>query len=283
MTTRVLKSTVNTAFVTFYVGETAVDADVNVAVTVKDAAGVTLSSGNATNEPGVGIYSYAIPSVAVPTILTVTWTGTFTGNAQTVTQRYEVVETHLFSTSDLRQMDGLESLVTFPTQQLVDTRDEVTDLFNAYCHTAWGETYAEEIVGGDGTSTMILSKLPARSIVSVTAYGVPLVTTGWTIGLDGELAVLSTSSYKFTSGRQNYVVRYTYGMPYVPGDLRRAALRTARHWLLMGESSIPDRARMMTTQWGSFQLTTATEDFPTGIPEVDAVLNRYNRRLPEFA
>jgi hypothetical protein len=79
------------------------------------------------------------------------------------------------------------------------------------------------------------------------------------------------------------VVRYTYGMPRPPADVKRAALLLAQNWLLSVESNIPDRARMMTTSWATFQLSSAGEEYPTGYPEIDSVLNRRGyRSVPSF-
>lgn len=280
--TRVLVNTANTIYVSFAVGETPTDADAAVTVTVKDPYGVTVSTGAATNEPtAIGLYSYLIPGVADPTRLSVTWAGLFGGNASSVTESHEVVGKFLFALSDLRAMDGLDSVVDYPTAALVETRDLVTDLFVSYCHTAWGEAYMRETFDGDGEDYVLLTYLPTVRVLRVDKSGVQATITDWTVDDSGRLE--TGSGVFFTKGRRNFVVDYVFGHPTVPGDLKRAALKLARAWLLSGDSSIPDRARMMTTEWGTFQLTNAALEYPTGMPEVDSVLNRYSYRLPGFA
>lgn len=279
---RILVDTFNTVYVTFYVGETAVDADGDVVtVEVTDPYGVVVAGGAALDEVETGTYSFLVPAVSDPTELSVTWTGDFSGDEQTVVQAYTVVGKFLFALADLRAMDGLEDTSDYPTAKLVEIRDQVTDLFVSYCRTAWGETYMRETFDGDRSNYVLLNYLPVVRLLRADKSGVEETITDWTVDDSGYLET-DTGTF-FASGRRNYVVDYIFGRPSVPGDVHRAALKLARAWLLAGDSSIPDRARMMTTEWGTFQLTNATADFPTGMPEVDAVLNRYSYRLPGFA
>jgi len=86
-----------------------------------------------------------------------------------------------------------------------------------------------------------------------------------------------------TTDAANVVVEYTYGYDAPPADLRQAFLTYCRYLLLDTRSRIPDRASVMSTDMGTFQLVTAGFRRPTGLPEVDAVLNDYDQRLPGVA
>ena len=273
---RVLQNTPNVIYVEMYVGETLTDADGTVTVTVKNALGVTIATGNATNEPSsVGLYSFALPAQSQVSLLTVTWAGTFGGNAGSVIQEYQVVGKFLFSLADLRAMDGLDNVTEFPTTKLISVRDEVNDLFIGYCHTAWGNTYRRQTIDTIYSDRVFTDRGPLTEVISVTCNGSAVTPSGFDRA--GEIRG------SFVPGFQNTVVEYVYGHETLDRFVSRAGLRLALYWLLNNESSIPDRARMLTTEWGTWQLTNATEDFITGLPEVDAILNRFNERVPTIA
>jgi hypothetical protein len=70
-------------------------------------------------------------------------------------------------------------------------------------------------------------------------------------------------------------------MPAVPGDLRWAAARFASYiakrtsQLGASGSLLPERAASVSTEGGLIVFAVPTQDRPTGLPEVDAVLFRY--------
>lgn len=264
---RILKDTVNTLFVTFYIGETPMDADGDVDVVVTDFFDAAILTTVATNETGTGNYSVELPAQSSVKVLRVAWSGTFQGDDQEVIQEYEIVGDFLFSLAELRAQDGLDDDTVYPTSALVTVRDDVTDLINEFTGTAFGETWSYERTRAR-SNDLILARRPIRSLLSVTDADGILDIDAWYWSSNG---IIEATTYV----DRDALVQYAYGKVGVPGDLRRAALRLARHWLLSNPSSIPDRARMMTTQWGTYQLTTASEDHPTGLPDVDATLIRY--------
>lgn len=284
VSSRILMNTTNTLFVEFYVNETPTSADAGVTVLVKNPAGATVSTGAAALV-SVGRYSYEVPASSTPTVYTVSWTGTFGGDPQTITQFYEVVENFMFSLADLRRHDSMADTVRFPTSALQDARDEATDLILHYTKASWGETYQREVVDGDASGWIVLRRHPLRRLLSLSINEAAQTLTQWTASESGVVRAKNTASPLLVRmGGQNVVVEYSYGYPFaVPRDVQRAALRLARHNLLTLPSSIPDRARMMTTEWGTFQLSTASEEYPTGLPEVDSVLRRYCVDIPGFA
>lgn len=275
---RLLVGTTNLIDAYFAVGETLTDLDAVPSVVVTDSMGDPVTSGLGTDAAGTGHYSFQLPAQAEVNRLKVVWTGAISGNPQSATQYYEIVGAFLFSLADLRKMEGIvgESVI-HTTEELVDCREQVTDLFNDYTDTSFGEAYWSEIQDGLNLDYLTTQKMPLRRVLSLKVNGVAVSSP-----VASAAGIVTTSSYMMR-GTQNLILEYVYGHQFVPGDVKRAALRLARHYLLSSDSSLPDRARMMTTEWGSFQLTIASDEYPTGLPEVDAVLRRYRQTLPGFA
>jgi hypothetical protein len=73
-------------------------------------------------------------------------------------------------------------------------------------------------------------------------------------------------------------VSYEYGISPPPADVKRAALLRVRDLLVSVSSGIPDRAvSFQVNDMGTYQLATAGRaGFETGLPEVDAILARYD-------
>ncbi|WP_162625006.1 hypothetical protein [Streptomyces cadmiisoli] len=72
-------------------------------------------------------------------------------------------------------------------------------------------------------------------------------------------------------------ITVTYGISPPPADVKRAALLRVRDLLVSVNSGIPDRAvSFQVNDMGTYQLATAGRaGFETGLPEVDAILERY--------
>lgn len=267
---------------TFYVDEvaTAATGSVSVTVTEKDGTAV-VGPVIASAGTGTGNYKTTVNAQTDPKVLVATWTATVAGVARTLVTEHEIVGAHLFSLADLRVLPGMEDVVRFPDSKLREMRDEVTDLFNDYTNTAFGATWYSETFDGNSEKTLELTKFPVMRLYRVTIGGTTQTISSWTVDSVGR--VLTDKTLTAATYGQNVVFQYIYGEPRVPRDVRRASRILARTWLLGDKSSIPDRARMMQTDMGQFVLSTAGDDYPTGIPDVDAVLNRYSKRIPGFA
>lgn len=269
---RVLKDNASKLTVTFYQDGTAADLDAVPTVTITDANGTTVTSGNATDEPGVGVYSFTLPAQAQLKLLTVQWDGAFVGNDAQIATYVEIVGGVYFTLSELAAQDGCAGKTA---AQYVEARNIVETTIEDYCGVAFVPRYAREVHDGNGNSVLLLRKAWARSLIAVTVNGTAQTTTGWTVDPVGWLRTGATTFAAGVAG-QNVVVEYTHGLPAPPAYLKRAALRCARHVLLTEVATVPDRANLMTTEWGTFRLQTADEDRdrPTGLPEIDAALNR---------
>lgn len=282
---KLLTKTVNTLEITFYVGETATDADAGVTLDVDHLNGTSIVSGAAaTDEAETGRYTYDLAAQDDPAVVKVTWYATIGGNARESIQWYEIVDGLLFSLIVLRSQSGLSNTSTYTTDELEAARDQVIDTFQEFCETAWAGTYRRQILDGDGDSVLFLDRMPVQRLLSVSVDGTSLTLSDLTVSRDGEVRIKSGTPASFlTTDPQNVIVEYVYGEDFVPSDIYRAALRYGRYLTLSETSSIPDRARMLTTQYGSFQMVVANEDYPTGLPEVDSVLRRHRRDLFGFS
>ena len=127
----------------------------------------------------------------------------------------------------------------------------------------------------------------AKALLTVTVAGTSVSLSG--IQLDPYNRLVVTQGYPWLMYGFG-VVDVRYEAAYTdtcPGDLREAASQAARFRLLQtdGASGIPNRATSMTNEFGNVQLSTAGKDRPTGIPDVDAVINSYAQqaRIPGLA
>ena len=257
----------------------AADATPTVAITKPDGTAVTPG---AVSTPSTGLYKTKVGALAQVTRLRVEWTYVLNSYTTKLVEYVDVDGAYLFHLSDLRALPELSDATRYPLIALNKARDEVTTYINDFCQTAFVPTYGRDVRDGQSRNKMAVDLWPATSIISVTVDGVAEDTTGWTIARDGLIRAESTWT-DFNVVGQNVVIEYVYGHTPTPADLKHAALKMSSYWLMSNESSIPDRARMMTTSWGTFQLSTASMDFPTGIPEVDSVLGRYRLMIPGFA
>lgn len=302
---------------TFYNFESEIPANANngVAYTLARLDGTLLASGQATWSGLQGIYNVIIPPQPKPDRLVLTWSGAFgAAEAQQQVDYIDVAGGFYFDLAELRAMNGLSDTTTFPTQSLAEARRVTEDLIEAYCRVAFVQRFNRELLDGYGLGTLLggLARgidwrttgsaasmmvertpnkpLPPGNVSPLIKVLVNQQQGGWTVQDTStwtlsEWGRISTTGYIFPPAiaGQNLDVQYAHGYLTPPPDVRRAALRLARQVLLTQQSAIPDRAHTMTTDVATFSLTMASEEFPTGLPEVDAVLQQYREWVPRFA
>lgn len=305
---RVLKNNAATVSHTFFAadGETPTDAapqTTGVTYAITRADGTAVSAGTASYLGTAGAYSVPIPAQTRLDQLTITWTATgIAPGTQSQVDFVEVSGGYYFELPELRAMDGLANATVYPALSLAAARFAAETLVEDYTRVAWVPRFHREILDGmqytllqgqfrgidykamGAGATMQLERTPnmTRTLISVSISGVAQDISTWTLSQWGRV---STSGLVFppaTAG-QNVDIQYETGHRYPPEDLKVAAKRIARQALLSQKSSIPDRARIMTTEFATFSLTIASEEFPTGIPEVDSVLQQRREWLPRFA
>jgi hypothetical protein len=289
---RWLRDTAPTIGVVFGPDGNAADVgDVEVTITRGDGVTKIADAAAATNG-GSGVYTYDIPATETTDLdyLTAVWTATTPGESLTTYE--EIVGSLIFSETDARSFDDGE-LGSATDAQIVVARDRITDTIEMYTGIAFGARYARRkwqhpmrtnhhrldlnrgrhLVGGNGGSGY-----RPLTVISATDTGTALTPTDietHPLGyLDRTVGTWSTAS---AATPWPIEVEYEYGYERIPGDIIDAALRLARYELVV--SDVTDRMISFSDpNVGSVRLSIPSFRYPTGIPLVDAVLNRY--RLP---
>lgn len=235
----------------------------------------TLSDANLTP----GLCAYVTPAYSEYDEIELSFSTTIDSQTVVGSEFVKVVGGRFFTLAQLRSQRGLANTTTYTNAHLAAARDIVEDLIEHFTDNAWVPQHKREVFDGDGCSELFLSRIGARRIISASISGTSQTTTAWTISASGRIL---SNGVPFAThiAKQNVVIAYEWGAKRPPRDLANASLRLAKHILLSTESSIPDRARMMQTEWGMFQLDAASEQKPTGIPEIDSVLMRYRYEQP---
>jgi hypothetical protein len=263
---------------------TAADAAGVLTVRVQDSADADiLAAGTATTQgtSGDGIYTRALTAAQTASLdlLTATWTDA--GDGSTHVTRHEIVGGYYFSLADVRAHDEGLTAENYADAVVLAARRDVEEEAEAICGCAFVPRFAQVQVTGTGRNRLLLPPY-VRSVRAVTVH-VP----GWTTEIlsEEQLADLEVDSADclvrpgaiWPTGAL-ITVSLEHGLDRPPPDLRTAALTRLRHRLNASASGIPDRAESFTAgEGGTFRLATAGKR-RTGIPDVDAVYQRYSAR-----
>lgn len=263
-------------------GEAPVDPG-TVTVTITRADGTAVATSAATTGTGAAARTYQLPAQIRLDHLTAVWTAS--AGARQVTTRHEIVGGFYADLAEIRALDALTSTTKYPVELLDVARRQAEDRFEQATGVAWVRRHAREVLSGNGAARLVLSHRPPRSLIGATVDGV--VSADLTLfrlydeGLI-ERAAGATWPKESAGGGGNVVVEYVHGYDAPPADLKQAFLTYVRYLLLDTRSRIPDRATAMSTEFGTIQLASSTSR-ATLIPEVDAILTAYDRRLPGMA
>lgn len=293
--TRIARTAPATLTHTFVVGENPTDATGTVTVAITDATGAAVASGNATHGT-TGVYTYALSGQAQMSLLTVAWTGVFSGSTVTETDQAEVCGGFFFNLADARTSDAtLADTTLYPAADLLVARQEVEDECERICDRAFVPRYRRAVLDGSGTPDVMLTDWEwaqmGRSAGDVrtirSASVAPQVGQAFVALTAGQLAALVVTADGmlrrvdgtiWTEGVQNLTVEYEYGWDAAPSDLVRAAKTRLRDRLNINKSGIPDRASSFTTVDGGTYRLDLPGAWKTGIPAVDAIYGGYSRR-----
>lgn len=279
MDSRVLIGAPATLSATFYDGgETAQDPG-TVTVTITRADGTAVVTAAATAGTGAAARTYALAAQTRLDHLTAVWTGSAGGRQ--VTTRHEIVGAFYADLAEIRALDALNNATKYPTATLDRARWQAEDRFEDATGVAWVPRHDRQTAFGDRTTQLMLRWPKPRSLIAVTIDGTAAADlTLFSLYETGiiERAAGVTWPRGYTSSG-NVIVEYTHGYDRPPEDLRAAFLAYVRYLVLDTTSRIPDRAASYSTDFGTFQLVTAGFNRPTGLPEIDAVLNEHNHRV----
>ncbi len=218
-------------------------------------------------------------------LLTVAWT------AGEVTHRelVEVVGGFYFSAAQARGSDpSLQSTTAYPNAAILERRTAVEWQCELICRVAWVPRFRRAVLDGSGRPALVLPEHEIRTVRSISVDGVSIdpaaVLVGAGLGDPAAGLLTRTGGGVWPPGRGNVTVDFEHGTDRPPADLRDAALVHLRHMLNRPTAGLPDRATQFQAVDGGTVLlaTPGRYGYDTGIPEVDAVYQRYARDDPGF-
>ena len=107
--------------------------------------------------------------------------------------------------------------------------------------------------------------------------------TDWALFPEG-IVVSDDDTFTYTDPGNNVNITGTAGATTTaPEDIQLAARTLARQYALDTLSRVDDRAVMMTNDFGTIRLSQPGTKYPTGIPFIDAILNRRKHVGPAVA
>jgi hypothetical protein len=311
---RVQRTAAATLTRTFYLDETPTDCSgaVSVAVTRLDGSSVTSGAASHTGGTGSGQYTYTLPggptSPASATwqldTLKVAWTGGIGGATVTLTDTVEVVGGFYFGLAEARDVEPtIADPIKYTTAALAAGRIQVEQECDRITGRAFVPRFNRYTSAGVPDWQITVPHLDIRT-VRAASIGTTVL-SGATLAAvrasSGGVLVRSDGSWWSVTGggyepgwtdwpwlvgaidAEAIVIEYEYGFDMPPEELRRKAMKRLRTVLMEGSSGIPDRAASYTTQeGGTYRLTLPGRD-STGIPDVDAVYQRYAAPRVMFA
>lgn len=186
-----------------------------------------------------------------------------------------------FTLAELRALPDLEE---HDDDRLEEAHDWIAGIVERECETSFVvRTVTAERTTGSGLCALRLKDPYVRSVTAVTVDGV--------VYSAPELAALyledgyleqPIGTVWSDATRGNVTVTYTAGYATAPpADLKQAMMRGARNWVLTNAawSGKDSRATSINNEYGNIQLMVATVDHPTGLPDVDATIMAWARKV----
>lgn len=257
-------------------------------VAITKADGTTLVADTSATEAGTGAFSYILPTQALLNLLTATWTAAFGAYTVIETDQVEIVGGVYVPLSELRAMPGLEDTDDFSNDKLAHTRRQFEELAEEYTGVAWVPRFAREKVAGQGGTSLLLPHIRPRSVLSASSTDTSGTVTTFTVTnwqvLDHGLLVTDGDSLTASSyGERNLIFEYEHGHDSPPESLRDACRMWVQSKLLRDRSQVSRRVISETDPAG-FTQRFSTVDWkagrPTGIEDVDQILNSLGRAAP---
>lgn len=259
-----------------------------VSITQANGSAVVSSAATSTNYTGHvatnGTYRYSLTATTNTNLNFLT--AVYSATNQVSTEVYEVVGGFYFNAHEARLWDS--SLASFTNSIVQQYRNEVETECEWLTGAAWVPRFARLRLDGTGNGVLNLPVWNPRSIRSVRTY---TSATSYSEFSSDELAALTFTEWGrlerqdggvFSGGLSNVVVEVEHGYSRPPADLREAALYRLRNRLRFPTSALPERAStLQITDVGAFTIATpGVKGSWTGLPEVDAVYQRYEKRTP---
>jgi hypothetical protein len=249
----------------------------DVSVSVASAREGTTAGPFVATSLGGGNYSYQLIDSMVDAVddLRLTFTGLVDGINFTRTEWVDVAGAYYFEVDEARSIGPIDP--SFTDADIERQRTAVEDQIEANCDTSFVSRYIEQRTSGRG-SYIRLSENYILDLISVTEDGVD-VTSG--VELDGRYVHRNSHNGEWASGHRNVVLKYEGGYDeHPPGDLRRKAIEATRYSLLRERrQGLPAQALTIATEAGTMRMAVAGLRQPFGLPEVDAVVVKWAKRV----
>lgn len=266
---------------------TAADPVGTVTVDIARADGTALVTAGATTgtTDAPRVYALAAASNTLLDILTVTWKVAGTAMATTTV---EVVGGYYASVAQIRASHPtLVDVAKYPDSAILAARWAVEDEFERICGRAFVPRYWQGRLDGRDIPKLPLPHFALRTVRLLRFYSDGTTYTSATapelaaIPADDSGVAVRTDGNVFTGGVANVLIGYEHGYDRPTAEIQRAFLTRVRSVLTASQSGIPDRATTYSpTGGGTFALATpGARWYETGIPDVDAVLRRYPRKI----
>jgi hypothetical protein len=285
--TRVLRTNPATISHTWWVGETPAAAT-GVTATVKRLDGTAIAgSPFASADAPDGTSTFTLPGQSNLDAYTIDWTATVAAAVRTERDYVEICGGYLFELREARTLPPALPANKYTTATLEALRVEVEQDIERICNTAFVPRFRRVALTGSGFENLATPDADLRVLRAVSVDGVAWSPSAVaTVGVS-ESGVLSLHSgwwpLPWTPGRRNIVVEYEYGRNLQPFSVRRAGMIWTRQRAGLTDTTVPYRATSFTAvDGGVYRLATPSGE-SSGIPEVDAVLDRYQQDLGGFA
>ena len=239
-----------------------------VTVTVTNLAGTALATDAATSGTTTSPRTKTLSAIAAPDLLTCVWSvsGAVVARTKVAVNGGIVCPLPL-----LRARKGLDNVTTYPNATLVTRLAEVVNRVETVTGALVPRVAIDRADVRHG-EWGYLPKFPnIRSVRSLVVDDIALSTDDY--HLDG-------SAIRFDNRQHGeLVLTYEHGRDACPPDLRRAIVDAVAFSLLGETSGQSMRQTSVTNEFGSTNFARPNNDHPFGLPDVDAIIMRHDRRV----
>lgn len=198
----------------------------------------------------------SLPAVGAPDVAELEWSSP---DGQPMASRVEFVSRHYFTLDDLRGYgDGQDDFSLVPEDRLWECRQAATEVFERSARRSFVQR-----VGRTKDWGRAFLNLAHGDVYELLSEGYALV---------GESQAVPDGTLCAPYPRW---VEYLYGLDSVPYQVSRAVLELAAY--MLRPSNRPVGATGESTDAGFIRFTTAGQDGPTDIPEVNAAIEQFGR------
>lgn len=188
-----------------------------------------------------------------------------------------------FTTNELRALPDVFDSGRFTDARLAAAHDWIVSIIERECETSFIPTAVTETLNGTDAEALFLSSPYVQSVEAVSIDSVAMVQSDLdALTIQNGVLYQGGGAYWPATNRGNITIEYTGGYSTtVPADLKEAALRAARNWLLTSDawSGADARATSISNEYGNIAIAVAGPDRPTGLPDVDTTIMAWARRV----